>query len=136
MGAFERTKGANGEREFARLIHEHLGVRMQRRLRQYQSGGCDLDVHPDDTGLAAGYLANCSIECKRAAKVTQGVIDAWWHQAVEQADRECMPVLAYKGDRQPWRVRLPMDALGDRWPADAVIDVDFNDFALIVREMA
>jgi Holliday junction resolvase len=63
-----RAKGASAERELARVIHEHLGVRMVRNLEQYRQGGHDLVPHPDETGPVAAALARYAIEAKRYAR--------------------------------------------------------------------
>ena len=39
MGRMQRSKGSAGERELARLIDEHLGIRLVRNLEQSRRGG-------------------------------------------------------------------------------------------------
>lgn len=67
-----RAKGASAEREFAQLIHQHLGVDLRRNLEQSRSGGHDLvAVGTDSVSLALDAFA---IEIKRYALVTPGLI--------------------------------------------------------------
>lgn len=85
MGALSRTKGAAGEREFARLIRDNVGVDVHRNWQgQAAQGGNDI------TGLA-GY----SIEVKRAKTYK----NEWWAQAVEDTKKGELTVLAYRIDR-------------------------------------
>ena len=58
MSAMQRTKGAGGERELARLLQEHLGIPVNRNLQQTRQGGADLIDVP-------GW----AIEVKRAANL-------------------------------------------------------------------
>jgi Holliday junction resolvase len=141
MGRMQRTKGASGERELANLIHLHLGVRLARNLEQSRRGGHDLIPHPEDTGPVAQELARFAIEVKRHAKATPALLRDWWTQATEQARRAgLVPCLAYREDRQEWRVVLPLSALqpslepweGHEWTAD----LSLLGFVTLVREAA
>lgn len=123
-----RTKGASGEREVARILADELGIQMVRNLAQARNGGSDLIGLP-------GW----SVEVKRAKAVTAGMVGEWWTQAEAQAIREGKrPALAYRADRQPWRVAL---RLGDLIPAlphwqgpDWLAHVSIPAFAAINRE--
>ena len=96
MSASQRTKGASGERELVRLLRDQLGDdTITRNLDQVRDGGGDI------------LLQEWVIEVKRCRRASFGT---WWRQAVAQAgDRQ--PALAYRLDRQPWRVRIPLAAL-------------------------
>ncbi|MGQ0622511.1 MAG: putative PDDEXK endonuclease [Panacagrimonas sp.] len=105
-GAHSRRKGADGEREVARLVLELLGVSMRRRLTQYQAGGFDLEPADGDP-----LLSRLAIEVKRAHRATQATVARWWRQTCEQAgDRE--PVLWFRGDGEDWRVVCRLDVSG------------------------
>lgn len=141
MSRMQRSKGAGAERELAQLLHQHLGVRCRRNLEQVRSGGCDLAVHPDETGAVADEMRKFAVEVKRHAKVTPGLIAGWWTQAREQAQRLGLtPCLAYRADRQDWRVVLPLAALvpsleswdGHEWTAD----LSLVGFVSLIRETA
>lgn len=99
MGRMQRTKGANGERELARLLRDELGTEITRNWQaQAAVGGADL------VGLP-GW----SVEVKRSAKVTDGLLREWWSQTERQADAAlARPVLIYRADRRSWQcaVRL------------------------------
>ena len=72
MAAMQRTKGAAGERELARLLRDHLGAEVVRNWVQARPGGADLlGVH--------GW----AIEVKRAARAR---LNEWWQQTCQQAD--------------------------------------------------
>ncbi|MDD5036675.1 MAG: hypothetical protein PHE55_18200 [Methylococcaceae bacterium] len=140
MSINSRDKGATGEREFARLLHEHLGVKLVRNLEQSRSGGYDLEAEgKDPTAEALGRFA---IECKRYAATTPGSIAKWWGQAVQQAhDAERIPALAYRADRQEWRVTLPLSVLdsetfGDWQGIEWTAALSVPAFCTLIRERA
>ncbi len=141
-GAGSRRKGAGGEREFAAALHDLIGVRLSRRLTQARGGGHDLELPEDAAGPVAETLAKLAVECKRYASVTPASLAQWWSQATRQAEAVGLwPVLAYRGDRQAWRVRLPLAALRpDLFPywrdADLTADLHLSGFACLVREGA
>lgn len=108
-----KTKGANGEREVAKLIqpivdkvYAEKGLpspAIQRNLTQTRGGGFDLD------GL--DWLA---IEVKRCEQLQ---VNKWWEQALRQAGKSRVPILIYRQNRMRWsvymRVRLKVgDGLG------------------------
>ena len=104
-----RAKGAQGEREFARHIHDQLGIRLVRNLEQTRSGGHDLVPAPHESGPVADTLHALAIEVKRHSKARNATIQGFWAQTRAQAKASGKtPVLAYREDRQPWRVVVPM----------------------------
>jgi Holliday junction resolvase len=136
-----RAKGAQAEREFAALIQEHLGVTLRRNLEQSRSGGHDLEAIGDDTAAVA--LNRFAIEVKRYRAVTPAMLAKFWEQAEMQArGASRMPILAYRADRQEWRVLVPLASLngaifqpsweGFGWTAD----VGAEAFCAMVREAA
>lgn len=102
-GKMGRDKGVRGEREIAdRFIEimeseeKKLWVKghseeVKRNTLQSDRGGFDLVGIP---GLA--------IEIKRCETLQLG---AWWQQCQQQATNGLMPVLFYRQNRQPWKVR-------------------------------
>jgi hypothetical protein len=140
MGKTSRTKGATGEREFAGLIHDELGIRMVRRLTQYQSGGCDLQLAEGESGPIAQSLDRYAYEVKRHRKATPALLRAWWAQACNQADDTGKtPALAYREDRAHWRVLIPLAALDNRLPHASGIEwtaaLSIAAFCAVVREL-
>lgn len=121
-GKMSRTKGAVAERELFKLISQCLQIDVERNLVQTREGGADTSV-----GIWA-------IEVKRQEQYS---FDAWWRQAVEQAERaDKRPMLAYRKSRQPWRFRVfARDYLDlheckeESWrvPEDVVIDIDSHE---------
>lgn len=94
-GKGRRNKGANAEREFAKLLGEKLGLKLERNLEQTRAGGHDLIGLP---GIA--------LEVKRCEQLA---INQWWRQAVRQAGQGLIPCLAYRQNRKPWKVSVPLN---------------------------
>lgn len=120
MGAKSRNKGANGERELARILREHVGDGIMRNWQgQADKGGYDLSGLP------------FALEVKRCATVTDGLKRQWWRQAVTQSSGTnpgsttppMEPALAYRGDRQEWRFVVPL-TLFDNCMSGAIVDGD------------
>lgn len=87
MGKMSREKGKRGEREVFGLLSELLGTVVRRNINA-RRGDCDSLEIP-------GWAP----EVKR----TEGWLEAYWAQAVEQAERlERRPVLFFRQTRQPW----------------------------------
>jgi hypothetical protein len=134
-----RQKGAAGERELSRELEALTGIRLTRNLEQTRNGGHDLLTPADATGPAAETLARLALEVKRYAQAKPALIARWWQQAEDQADRAGLwPCLAYRADRQPWRIRLPMAAILPDWPAwpgpEWTMELDLMAFAALIRE--
>lgn len=124
MTAMQVRKGKAGERELAGLLREHLGIEVTRNLVQARSGGSDL------LGLPGWAL-----EVKRAARPA---LAAWWRQTCEQAEAVGeRPALAYRLDRQPWRVVLALRHVAtdfENAPLALRLEIDLEVFAALVRE--
>ena len=92
-----RAKGKSGERELILVLRELLpeyASDFERNLEQTRNGGHDI------LGLP-GW----AIEVKRYSRVTQADLRGFWGQACEQARKDNgRPALAYREDRQDWRV--------------------------------
>ena len=61
-----RNKGSAAEREVGKIIYDLLGIKVERNLDQWRSGGYDL------VGLD-----KVALEVKRAKKP---LLNAWWKQ--------------------------------------------------------
>lgn len=138
-GASSRRKGASGEREFALDLEGLIGVRLRRNLEQSRRGGHDLTLPEGADGPVAATLARLALEVKRHATVTPASLAVWWNQAKGQADRARLwPCLAYRGDRQDWRIRLPLAAMWStftHWDDVAyTLDLSLLAFASLLRE--
>ena len=140
MSSSSRAKGANGEREFARALEELIGIKLVRNLEQSRRGGHDLIPPQDAAGPVAEALGRLAVEVKRYASAPSGSVSKWWLQAVGQGEAvNLWPALAYRADRQPWRVRLPLAALRPDlyplWPdPDLTADLPLAAFASVIRE--
>jgi hypothetical protein len=130
MGAKGIVKGKNSEREVINLlqpvvdeVYTSFGwdpIKLQRNTLQYDSGGIDI------CGL--DWIAP---EVKNQ-KVMQ--LNAWWKQCEEQAKAystrtsKRTPVLFYRSNHVPWRVRMPGWVGEDAVGLPAVVDISFIDF--------
>ena len=129
IGAMQRDKGQRGEREFCRALSEHLGETL-RQLGAARDGGPDV--------LLGEHWA---VEVKRGETLH---LETWWIQAQQQADKVGRwPALAYRPNRRPWRVRVPLDLVmfGERvWDGkesereELTAEVTLAGFAVVVRE--
>lgn len=133
-----RAKGAGGEREFAKLVLDHLGVSLVRNLEQSRAGGHDLTTtSTDPVSLALDAYA---IEVKRYAAISPAMLAGFWEQAESQARRTSKtPALAFRVDRQDWRLIVPLRALnGDvfaEWPGiEWTAQISVAAFCNLIRE--
>ena len=99
-GKGARNKGAQGEREFLKLITNLLAdrgvtVELRRNYDQTAIGGAD-----------CLRLPGVAIEVKRQEALA---LPSWWRQAIDQAQRceEAIPVLAYRRNKEPWTILIP-----------------------------
>ena len=84
-----RSKGAQGEREVAKLLSTWSGELVERKLGAARHGGSDIEWN--------GY----SIEVKRQEKPS---IRIWWIQCVHQATLEGnRPLLVWKQNGGEWQ---------------------------------
>ena len=123
MGAASRRKGATAELEIIGSLQLAIndtvpasGIVLQRNLVQTREGGYDV--------IGVPWLA---LEVKRHETLSLGV---WWQQALSQACGR-VPVLAYRQNRTPWRVRMLLDAYG----RDIIADLSIHDFLSVFRGM-
>lgn len=124
-GKKSRNKGAAGEREFFRLVEEHLGVKLRRNLSQYQ-----------ESGEGDAELAGFHLEIKRGKAYEK----RWWKQAVQEANYGQPMALCFRLDRKQWRVKLAgsdfiaeIDGLWG-YEEEATIEMGLEAFFQIVRE--
>ena len=92
------SKGKSGEREFIRTVYRLTdgAVELRRNLRQSRDGG-------DDLSGIRGF----SFEVKRFRRVSDALIRDWWCQAQRNARAQNKtPVLAYRADKQGWKVAM------------------------------
>jgi hypothetical protein len=96
-----RSKGASGEREFAKWLESVLGLSWtpQRNLEQVRSGGADIiDIFP--------FI----FEVKRCESLS---LKDWWVQVVNACSKpDEIPVVAYRQNRQPWRFLISAKNIG------------------------
>ena len=94
MSASQRRKGAEGERELAKLLSEQLGWVVKRNIGQSRDGGDDITT------------GKFRWECKRRAKLSV-------YEFMEQVEAACelsdIPVVAMRADGKGWLVMLRLD---------------------------
>lgn len=141
MGAMQRNKGKAAEREVINtlqpaidetyaMLHQHYEwfrnepPVLQRNTLQCDRGGCDI----------AG-LTWWAPEVKHHAKVTLGLMQAWWAQTMQQARDGQLPVLFYRGNNTPWRVRMPgsvctghVDGNGRAYTVSLLVDTSLDEW--------
>ena len=96
MGASERRKGAEAERQVAALLAESLGIAVKRKLGQARDGGDDIQV------------GRFRLEVKRRERIQ---IDEWCAQVEAAAGHGDIPVVVYRRSGQPWRAVLRLEDL-------------------------
>jgi len=116
-----RTKGRAGEQEVARILRDELNLDITRNWQMQASGGiCRTDLLG---------VPGWAIEVKRAKKWSND----WWAQSRNQASViNERPVLIYRLDYRPWRVRCFARDIGcvHHFP----IEMDIADWCEVVRE--
>ena len=116
MSASQRRKGMVAERELCHLLSDELGFVVKRNVDQARKGGADCIEIP-------GY----AIECKRQEKLNR---NAWWKQALEQADKCGMePLVFFRQSRQPWRALMVNGIHREQWK-----EVSWEEAMYTVRE--
>jgi len=121
-----RTKGSAGEREAAKIWFDLTGIKLERNLKQWRSGGFDLEG-----------LDGWAIEVKRAKKP---LLQQWWQQTIEQAGEAGLkPVLWYRLDNQKWRVVVALKDIhhdfGTGMGLEYTCEMSPEAFALVWREL-
>lgn len=121
-GLMSRNKGKRGEREVIELlqpivnaVYARAGMevpKLQRNTLQSDGGGFDI------AGLE--WLA-LEVKFQETLSVNQ-----WWAQTLEQANGTQCPVLIYRQSRQPWRVKMFVEATacGVRYRLPATLELD------------
>ena len=128
-----RSKGKNGELAFSMLMRQELGVTLSRNLDQVRSGGYDL--------WADGFPF--VVEVKRQEQLK---LDVWWEQAIEGAKKAKTdenspypyPCLAYRRNRTPWRVVVPLAAISYDYEHQSLwvrAELEVDGFVLVARDL-
>ena len=124
MSVMQRNKGSRAELQFASMLSDSLGFEIKRTLGQARDGGADIMLGP------------YAVQVKHAAKAQ---VKSWWQQTCTDAAKcKRVPVLAYKINRQGWRIRVRMqDLMGnsEAWTYDVQYteELDYAGFLLRLR---
>jgi Holliday junction resolvase len=126
MGKMQRTKGSRAECQLASMLSDDLGFEIKRTLGQARDGGADILLGP------------YAVQVKHAAKAN---LKSWWQQTCTDAAKcKRQPVLAYKINRQGWRIRMRMKevhGINEAWTYDHQYteELDYQGFVLRLREI-
>lgn len=94
MGAKERNKGANGEREVCALLKSFTGSPFARNLDQTREGGGDVVFGP------------LLLEVKRQERLK---MPEWQAQATVSAQNaKLLPAVVWRRSREEWWVAMPL----------------------------
>lgn len=112
------------------LLNDELGIKLHRDLEQTRTADHGDLISSDPSWPFC-------IECKRYAK---GYLpkDEWWEQVCTASDLvRKIPILIYKFDRLPIRVRVPIAfvQLEKTYDKRYVADLDLPTFCYLVREI-
>ena len=125
-----RNKGLRFELQVASLLDDELGIKLHRDLEQTRTADHGDLISSDPSWPFC-------IECKRYAK---GYLpkDEWWQQVCIASDLvRKIPILVYKFDRLPIRVRVPIAfvQLEKTYDKRYVTDLDLPTFCYLAREI-
>lgn len=126
-GKFSLEKGKRAEREVVNKLNPIIDMvidecvsegidktislsRLRRNKNQSDIGGVDLFG-----------IKTLAIEVKHQETLA---ISVWWNQCLRQAEIGQIPILLYKKNNIPWRVRLISDVDG----INLTIDISIDDF--------
>lgn len=94
MSKSQRTKGANGERELATILSDHLGLIVKRTLGQARDGGHDIQT------------GRFKWEVKRRKAIA--VYD-FMAQIEEACEYNETPIVAMRADGKQWLVMMKLE---------------------------
>ena len=128
-----RNKGLRFELQVAHLIDDELGIKLYRDLEQTRTADHGDLISSDSSWPFV-------IECKRYAKgyLPKDGKDSWWQQVCTASTLvRKIPILVYKFDRLPIRVRVPISfvqLLKGEHDWRYYTDMDFPTFCYLARE--
>ena len=128
-----RNKGLRFELQVAHLIDDELGIKLYRDLEQTRTADHGDLISSDPSWPFV-------IECKRYAKgyLPKDGKDSWWKQVCTASNLvRKIPILVYKFDRLPIRVRVPISfvqLLKGEHDWRYYTDMDFPTFCYLARE--
>ena len=128
-----RNKGLRFELQVAHLIDDELGIKLYRDLEQTRTADHGDLISSDPSWPFV-------IECKRYAKgyLPKDGKDSWWKQVCTASNLvRKIPILVYKFDRLPIRVRVPISfvqLLKGEHDFRYYTDMDFPTFCYLARE--
>ena len=91
-----------------------LKPELKRNLQQTESGGYDV--------IGLPWMA---LEIKHQETLN---LNAWWEQTERQCKSGQIPILAYRQNRKPWRVRMKGTPLPSINGMNCIVDIDLMSF--------
>tara|TARA_B100001939_G_scaffold201001_1_gene172748 strand:+ start:845 stop:1255 length:411 start_codon:yes stop_codon:yes gene_type:complete len=122
----QRKKGHDFERKVAKMLQEDLGLTkpIRRILNQYQEKN-----HPDLK------LGRWNIECKAYKKGFEPAT-AWWDQVLGVTGEGQIPVLIYKFDNKPIRIRVQAKVVNSLLiDEEKLLDLNWGSFIYLLRTL-
>lgn len=132
-GRSSLDKGKRGEREVAAILNGLL-IETMRELGypEDEISARSIQRNQNQSAVGGNDLSNTmglGIEVKRHENISN--INSWWSQCCEGAQRNNeWPVLIYRQNHQPWRVRTWTKLIlpGSQELVDAVADINYDAF--------
>lgn len=123
-----RAKGQNAERDVCKLLQVAIDEvysfnkltevpQLVRNLQQTQNGGHDVSGLP--------WI---SLEVKHHAKTGPAKFREWWDQTTRQAGDSMEPVLIYRSNGVPFRVRMFQCWMVGQASGKLLVDISIDDF--------
>jgi hypothetical protein len=139
MGINVRTKGAEGEREVAKMLNAIVAtVRKELDLPQYATMDELFQRNQNQSAVGGADLSNnlgLEIEVKRQEALS---VNSWWKQCVTSAARTGgIPILIYRQNRKAWHVcmegQIPLQSAESKFGAYRTlgpvrVEVDLDTF--------
>jgi hypothetical protein len=129
------NKGKTGEREVADAMNyciylamTDLGYPREECLK----GMCTIQRNQIQTAIGGSDLIGCyglSVEVKRQETLS---VNTWWKQCETSAKRDnAIPVLIYRQNKKPWRVRTYISMpLPEGHQMQAIAEIDWDTFRI------
>jgi hypothetical protein len=139
VGINIRQKGQTGEREVADMLNsiiynvmKELDFPEEECLKSIRT----VQRNQNQSAVGGNDLTNCfglSIEVKRQEQLA---VATWWKQCLASAERNSeMPVLIYRQNRKPWRIRTyGWINISSAKHLQAIVEIDIDTFKNWFRE--
>lgn len=132
-GRMSRQKGARGEREVIGILQPIV----DEVCKETGNPTFVIRRNADQRFAAKQYdligIPWLAIEIKRVENLSG--IGSWWKQTLAATLDGQIPVLIYRPNRKPWKVRMRVPVLASRMSVTMTVDTDMESFKLWFRWM-